>query len=91
MEEPKHCPFCGKQPNMDDGDTLYPNGVGWRNHHTLGRTYHNFREVPREQWCYSFHCVKIAGGCGAEISGDSAEKAIEAWNTRTQPQNIEES
>ena len=82
MEDLKSCPFCGKQPDIEDDDTLYPNGIGWMDHNEIGRTYRSFRDVPKEQWCYSVHCVKIAGGCGAEISGDSAEEAVQAWNKR---------
>lgn len=26
----KPCPFCGHAVYLDDADTLYPNGTGWR-------------------------------------------------------------
>lgn len=31
---------------------------------------------------YRAGCIELAGGCGAEVLGDSAEEAIERWNTR---------
>ena len=78
----KPCPFCGKEVDLEDEDTLYPNGCGWEDR-TLGfRSYHSFREVPKEQWCWSMHCPVTSGGCGAEISGDSKQECIDRWNTR---------
>ena len=78
----KPCPFCGHAVDLDDGDTLYPTGVGWLENDDGFRTYHSFREVPKEQRCWGIHCPTTAGGCGAEISGDSREEAIEKWNNR---------
>ena len=79
----KPCPFCGHEVDLEDGDTLYPNGTGWEDHPGHGiRGYCSFREVTKEQWCYSMHCPTNAGGCGAEISADSREEAIQKWNTR---------
>ena len=46
----KPCPFCGHKVDLDDPDTLYPNGIGWKDREEGFRSYHNFREVPREQW-----------------------------------------
>lgn len=78
------CPFCGHPADLNDPDTLYPSGTGWKlSGDPQRKSYHNFREVPREQWCYSFHCPKSSGGCGAEMSGDSMEEAVTKWNTRT--------
>lgn len=77
-----HCPFCGHKPDMDDTNTIYPNGTGWLIHPTGIRVYVSFRDVPAEQWCYSMHCVTTSGGCGAEISGDSYEETIAAWQRR---------
>lgn len=83
LSHPLPCPFCGKPVDLEDGDTLYPNGTGWEYHRQNGfRTYRNFRDVPKEQWCYSLHCTESAGGCGAEMSADSREEAIAKWNTR---------
>ena len=81
MKELKNCPFCGHIPDMSDGDTLYPTGTGWKDEGEY-RSYHNFREVPKEQWCYGMNCPVVAGGCGAEIVGDSRQEAIDKWNTR---------
>ena len=79
----KPCPFCGHVVDLDDPDTLYPNGTGWKlNEKNNMRSYHNFREVPQEQWCYSLNCVTTAGGCGAEMHADSKEDAIKQWNKR---------
>lgn len=77
----KPCPFCGNAVDIDDGDTLYPNGTGWRDN-TFGRSYHSFREVPKEQWCWSVHCTTTSGGCGCEMSGDTRQEAINNWNKR---------
>lgn len=78
----KPCPFCGKEVDLEDQDTIYPNGTGWEDRHNGLRSYHSFREVPKEQWCYSVHCVTTAGGCGAEMSGDTRQEAIDKWNSR---------
>lgn len=75
------CPLCGHAVDLSDNDTLYPNGTGWRQELNL-RTYHGFREVPKEQWCWSMHCPTTAGGCGMEVSGDSRDEALAAWNQR---------
>ncbi len=81
-EDIEPCPFCGMKVDLEDPDTLYPNGIGWKDREEGFRSYHSFREVPPEQWCYSIHCVENAGGCGVEMSGDTKEEAIEKWNRR---------
>jgi len=78
----KPCPFCGHEVDLEDGDTLYPNTAGWEDHPDHGRHYCFYQQVPKEQWCYSMHCPTTAGGCGAEISGDSRQEAIDKWNRR---------
>lgn len=78
----KSCPFCGKEVDLDDPDTLYPNGSGWKIRHNGMISYHSYREVPPEQWCYSIHCPTTAGGCGAEISGNSQQECMDKWNNR---------
>jgi hypothetical protein len=78
----KPCPFCGHPVDLDDPDTLYPTGTGWKIRAKGFKSYHSFREVPKEQWCYSMHCPTTAGGCGVEMSGDTKEEAIEKWNKR---------
>lgn len=80
---PLACPFCNKPVALDDPDTLYPSGIGWKFDDDLQRrTYHNFREVPPEQWCYTLHCVGQAGGCGAEMHADTKADALAKWNKR---------
>lgn len=83
------CPFCGRKVEMDDPDTLYPAGVYWRElddavFSPLGaKHYVSARQrKPGDQPCFTMHCPVSAGGCGAEITGDSKEDAIAAWNRR---------
>ena len=82
MNEVKPCPFCGHPLDLGDPDTLYPNGIGWKVMANGGYSYHNYIEVPPEQWCYSIHCVTTSGGCGAEISGNSPQECVNKWNRR---------
>jgi len=80
---PLPCPFCGMAVDLEDPDTLYPSGTGWKfNEELQMRTYHSFREVPPEQWCYGLHCSVQAGGCGAEMHGDTKSDTLAAWNKR---------
>lgn len=83
-EELKPCPFCGKEPDISDGDSLYPTGMGWKDEGEY-RSYHKGLEVPKEQWCYAAGCSELSGGCGAEMSGDGRQEAIDKWNTRAIP------
>lgn len=81
----KPCPFCGKQPDLSDDDTLYPTGHFWVND-DLGRHYFGY-DHPKlkpdpSQMVWGVHCVEIAGGCGAEITGDSRDEAIAKWERR---------
>lgn len=41
--------------------------------------YPNNREMT--EWRAG--CIEIAGGCGAEILGETAEEAINKWNRRS--------
>ena len=84
IEELLPCPFCGKEPDLEDHDTLYPSGAVWRFDEELGlRTYHGFNDKQAgDGVCYGLHCPGCSGGCGAEIHGDSKEEAIAKWNAR---------
>jgi hypothetical protein len=77
----KPCPFCGLKVELEDGDTLYPTS-GWKERANGMREYCLVYEAPPEQWCYTMHCPTTAGGCGAEISGDSMQEAMDKWNRR---------
>ena len=88
MNEIKPCPFCGAVLNIEDGDTLYPTGFGWKIiEGTDFLSYHRLSEVPREQWCWGMHCPN----CSAEVNGDSEQEAIDNWNKRVDPQVIHHS
>lgn len=76
------CPFCGHKADLDDDDTLYPSGIYWREtdgirHYILLR---NRQDGDGQVW--GMHCPEVAGGCGAEIDGDTKEEALEKWNRR---------
>lgn len=81
MTELKPCPFCGMELDDTDSDTLHISG-GWIEHPIIGRHYVPSREAPPDQKCYAIHCNVIYGGCGASISGDSRQEAINNWNRR---------
>ena len=83
---PLPCPFC-KKPMHDNGelgeDTFYPSGTGWKfNDNLQMRTYHSFRDVPKEQWCWVLRCAINYGGCGAEMHGDTKADTLAKWNKR---------
>lgn len=79
----KPCPFCGAELDIsDDVDIVYPNGSGWKIRPDGFKSYHSFRDVPKEQWCYLVNCNTLAGGCGAEVHGDSRQEAVQKWNMR---------
>jgi len=81
--EIKLCPFCGHPVDPTDEDTLYPTGYSWKQEAGGYRSYHmGVFNVPKEQWCYSIHCVTTSGGCGVEMNGDSAQECIDKWNKR---------
>jgi hypothetical protein len=78
----KPCPFCGHPVDMDNPDTIYPNGIGWKIRENGFKSYCSAFVVPPEQRCYSMFCVETAGGCGAEVSADSKQECIDKWNRR---------
>ena len=78
----KPCPFCGMEINPSDPDLVYPTGTGWKNESGGYRSYHQAYDVPKENWCYQVVCQTHYGGCGATMSGDSKQEAIDNWNKR---------
>lgn len=83
LPNPLPCPFCGKEVDITDEDILYPTGAGWKEDDQIGRTYHPYKDVPYENWCWQIVCSIPAGGCGAELPGDSKTEVIMKWNRRT--------
>ena len=85
MTELKPCPFCGKVPDLDDPDTLYPIGVYWYPDGDYGQTYstQKFNHIGVAGTpCYKLVCDILFGGCGAEMHGDSKQEVIEKWSRR---------
>jgi hypothetical protein len=66
------CPFCGFQPDITDGDCLYP----------ATRAEYNEDTDRMEHSIYELNCYTTGGGCGASMLGDSPEDCITKWNTR---------
>ena len=75
------CPFCGKIPNLNEEDTLYPSGSIWYfNEDVQCKIYDSITERYRYkeyELCYVLNC-----DCGCSISADSKEECIDAWNRR---------
>lgn len=65
----KPCPFCGQNVDSlkEDPDFCYP---------ATRPDPHTGNQVFRAG------CIECAGGCGAEVLGNSPSDAIERWNTR---------
>jgi hypothetical protein len=80
----KPCPFCGKEVDLDDPDTLYPSGILYRNLEGGGRSYGTRKEFGEiyDGKCYVLHCY-TGVGCGVSMSGDSMEEVIEQWERRS--------
>lgn len=81
-ENPAPCPFCGKKPELDGEDTLYPTGR-WREDD--GIRHYLFPDDPRPAHgqVYTMHCPETYGGCGAQVSGDSKDAVLGKWNRRS--------
>lgn len=77
------CPFCGKRLEESDNDTVYPTGTAWADDVDSFRCYVSYKDAPKKQWCYGVTCQVSAGGCGANITGDSKKEAISKWNKRS--------
>jgi len=82
MEQIKDCPFCGRKTPDDLEDTLYPSGGYWRETDGM-RHYVSHRErKPGDSQCWTMHCGVGGWRCGAQITADTREEAIAAWNRR---------
>lgn len=77
------CPFCGKTLNVEDGDTLYPTGMWWRIEDGMRHyvRHKDRKEGDKSEW--GVHCAEVSGGCGAEITADSKQEAMDNWNKRS--------
>ena len=75
----KSCPFCGSVPDLNDLDTLYPNGIYWRFEASLGiKIYIEHKDRKEgDKPCYEIHC-----SCGAVMHGDGWKETSEQWNRR---------
>jgi hypothetical protein len=62
------CPFCGQVPDKDDLDCVYP----------------VTRPDEKGNQIFRAGCINSAGGCGAEVTGNSALEAVIRWNTRVE-------
>lgn len=81
MNKLKPCPFCGSVLDLLDRDVFHPSG-GWKIHKGF-RSYLSFSDLDKfDGFTWQINCPTIYGGCGASISGDSEEEAVEAWNKR---------
>lgn len=78
------CPFCGKEVDLENPDTLYPSGIYWRWDEDLKmRHYIRFKDKQiGDQPCWQLLCPETAGGCGVEIHGDTKEEVVAKWNKR---------
>ena len=76
------CPFCGKQPDLNDPDTLYPSGIYWRITHGIKHYIMHKDREPADNKVWGMHCPETSSGCGVAINRDSAQETIDAWNKR---------
>lgn len=76
------CPFCGHQHDHNDQDVLHPSGSAWQETEDGIRHYVRAKTVDPQYWCYQVNCPTSHGGCGAELTADSRDEAIAAWNRR---------
>lgn len=78
----KPCPFCGKELDLNDPDTVYPNGIYWRDTEEYGRVYFGGMTAESDGRCMQIVCSDVSGGCCAEMHGDSLEDVVDKWNNR---------
>lgn len=77
----KSCPFCGKQMDLNDPDTIYPCGA-WKKDSNGDTHYLSYNSPNIDGFVFGIYCEESSGGCGAQISGDSIEEVIFKWNRR---------
>ena len=77
------CPFCGKQPDLTDPDTLHPSGLYWRVTNGIKHYISHKDREPDDNKVWGMHCPETSGGCGVEITRDTCAECIAAWNKRT--------
>ncbi len=78
----KACPFCKMQPPTDLSDTLYPSGIYWRETDGVRHYVGHKERIESDQACWTVECAQSSGGCGASLTGDSAQEAMDLWNRR---------
>ena len=76
----KNCPQCGDALDVDDPDTLYPNGLAWVDT-PAGRKYIRRHHVIDPNDCWHVVCPVHYGGCGLELHADTRDDAIKHWNS----------
>ena len=83
LQDFKNCPFCGKEADISNPDTLHPSGTYWMIGSDGIKSYmgHKDRQIGSKK-CWVFNCPESSGGCGAEMHADSAKEAMEKWNRR---------
>lgn len=74
----KPCPWCGKEPDLDNPDTLHPSGTYWTDsEHGIEYRSRENRGLHDYQ-CYEINCIP----CGLTLEADSKDEVIEKWETR---------
>lgn len=81
------CPFCGHKLDASDSDVLHPSG-GWVDDPNGYRHYVTSSDPRKQGSCYKINCVEHYGGCGANLTGDSIDEVVNAWNKRVHNQTV---
>jgi hypothetical protein len=80
------CPFCGHQPEPGNLiDSLYPDGIyrHYSKEHDIDHYTHSPIGAVAEIW--GMRCNTSEGGCGAQVTGEGKQGAVDAWNMRKEP------